>query len=788
MITTTVGQSAIRVDAYDKAHGRVKFNSDTMVPGILHAKLVTAKSAHAKIKEIDISKAWKAPGVKAIVTGENVQGIMTGTFVEDRPPIAVGKVRYYGEPVAIVVANSELEALNSADLIEVEYEELPVINTPTEGVTPGAVLIHENLGSYRRVKECQPVSGTNIANHVKIRKGDMAEGWSESRVTVEASVSLPQSDHVALETRSARAEVKPDGRVIIHTTSQGPFIVAKKISRHFGIDLGKITVHTPVVGGAFGGKAAVQLEMIALIASRAAGGKEIIIRNTREEDMISSPCRIGLDAKVKIGATKEGKIKAMEITYLVDSGAYSDTGAVITKSIAADCTGPYNVDNVHCDSMCVYTNHPYVTSFRGFGHAEYTTAIERTLDKLALKINMDPLELRAKNAIASGNSTPTQTELTDSNIGNLKDCINQIKAMIEWDSGCRFVNGRKIRAKGISCFWKTSSTPPNAYSAAIVTFTPDGYANLHIGAVELGQGSKTVLAQMLADKLKIGMDRVNVSMDVDTREHPVHWKTVASSTTYMVGNAVIKAADDAIRQIKDISSIVMRCSPDDVEVADGKAYLKDDPSRYIDITEVIHGYKYPNGNSIGGQIIGHGSFIMKHLGGMDKDTGKGDPGPLWTVGAQAVEVEYDEKENTYKILRAASVIDAGKLINPMAAKSVTMGGMAMGLGLATRESFIYDDKGIILNPNLRSYKVMRMGQEPEYLVGFAETPERDGPFGARGLGEHGLIGMPAALINCLSTASGIDLNKLPLTPEAIWMAKEGTSEGAAGGTSKGGSK
>lgn len=769
-----VGKSILRLDAHEKVTGKVKFNSDVAGPGILHAKLVISKYAHANIKSLDISQAVKAPGVQAVITGESVKNVLTGTFVEDRPPLAVSRVRYFGEPVAIVIAQSELEAARAADMVKVEYELLPVINSPTEAIKPEAFLIHEGLEGYRRIKECNPVPNTNIANHVKIRKGFIEKGWAESEVTVEESFSLPQADHAALETRSVRAEIKPDGYVIIHSASQSPYTIRKKISRHFGVDVGKIVVHTPMVGGAFGGKAAVQLEMLAYMATRAVDGREVIIVNSREEDMISSPCRIGLDAKVKLGATKDGKLKAVEITYLVDCGAYSDIGAVITKSIASDCTGPYNIENVWCNSMCVYTNHPYVTSYRGFGHSEYTVAIERTMDKLACALGMDPFDLRIINAISPGDTTPTQTELTNSNIGNLQKCLERLKTLMNLGKVNRIeLSQNKVRATGLACFWKTSTTPPDAISGAVITFSPDGYANLSIGAVELGQGSKTVLAQILAEKLKMDIKRINVSMEVNTRDHPEHWKTVASNTSYMAGNAVVAAAEDALQQLRGIAAIVLRCAPEDIEIADGKAFLKKNPQKYLDITEIVHGYKYPNGNSIGGQVIGRGSFIMKHLTSMDKETGKGDPGPNWTVGAQAVEVELDINDYSYRILRAASVIDVGKVINPMTAKGVTMGGMSMGLSLASRESFIYNSEGVIVNPNLRDYKLLRFGQDPEYLVELLETPESDGPYGVRGLGEHGLIGMPGALINSLSTAIQADLNKLPLTPELLWTTKTG---------------
>ncbi|MCK9217920.1 MAG: xanthine dehydrogenase family protein molybdopterin-binding subunit [Firmicutes bacterium] len=767
-----IGKNVIRVDAHDKAAGRTKYNSDVTDPSLLHCKMIVSQYAHANIKSIDTSEAMTAPGVQRVITGEIAQGILTGTFVEDRPPLAIGKVRYHGEPIAVVIANTELEAKRGAELVKIEYEPLPVLNSPSDSMKPNAFLVHENLANYRKMKECTPQPGTNIANNVRIRKGDMIKGWEESEVIVEEYLYLPQADHIALETRSVKAEIKPDGNIIIHSSTQGPYIIRKKLSRHFNIDTGKITVHTPMVGGAFGGKAAVQLEMIAYLASKAVGGREVILINTREEDMISSPCRIGLEASVKLGATKDGKIKAAQITYLVDCGAYSDMGAVMTKSIASDCTGPYNIENVYCDSLCVYTNHPYVTSFRGFGHSEYTAAIERTIDKLAKALNMDKIQLRLKNIAIPGDTTPTCSTLTKSNIGDLKKCLETLKVKLKWEEGEKVdINKDTVKCKGISCFWKTSSTPPNAASGAIITFSPDGFAHLSIGAVELGQGTKTAMAQILAERLKVDIKRVKVSMEINTSDNPEHWKTVASSTTYMVGNAVIEAADDVICQIKDISAIVLRCSPKDLEVSGGKVFLIDNPEKWIDITEVVHGYKYPNGNSIGGQIIGRGSFIMKHLSGMDENTGRGNPGPLWTVGAQGVEVLFNKKEYSYKIINAVSVIDAGTIINPIVASGVTMGGMSMGLSLASREAFIYDNNGIILNPNLRSYKPIRVDEEPEYIIEFIETPEVDGPFGARGLGEHGLVGMPAALINCLSTAAEKDLNRFPLTPELIWKTK-----------------
>lgn len=769
-----IGQSIDKKDGAEKVTGVAKYTIDYVAPEMMHAKLVTSTYAHARIKSINIEKAYKMPGVQAILTGDYFTRLV-GVLYEDRPILAIDKVRYYGEPVAVVVANSELEAERAANVVEIEYEPLPVINSPGQAMMEDAALVHENMGAYRIIKDVMPKLNTNICNHVKIRKGDMQAGWKESEVIVEERFTLPQSDHVALEVRNVRVGIRPDGRVIIHTSSQAPFIVRKLISRYFGVDEGKIIVITPYVGGAFGGKAAVQLEFIAYLASKAVGGKVVKLVNSREDDMVTSPVKIGLDAKVKLGSTKDGVLKAAEITFLVDGGAYSNMAVGITKSIASDCTGPYKVPNVWCDSYCLYTNHPYATSFRGFGHGEYTFAIERAMDILAKKLGVCPFELRLKNAIEPGHTSPTQVKITRSNSGDLSKCIVRLKELINWEEGQRIDLGNgKVRAKGISCFWKAPSTPTDAVSGAVLTFNADGSINLSIGSAELGPGTKTILAQILAEKMQMNVDMIHVTMEVNTELNPVHWKTVASMTTYMVGRAILEAAEDAMGQLKSIAGIVLRCPPSDLEVGGGKVYVKDDPDFYVDITELVYGYEYKNGNSIGGQIIGHGSFIMKHVSKLDQETGMGKPGPSWTVGAQAIEVEFDTRDCTYKILKAASVIDAGRVINPKAAKGVVMGGMSMGLGLASREGFVFDDFGIIQNPQLRDYKLMRFGDNPEYLVEFIETPQIDAAYGGRGIGEHGLVGMPAALGNALTVASGVELKHLPLIPEIIWKTKGGS--------------
>ncbi|QUH19651.1 xanthine dehydrogenase family protein molybdopterin-binding subunit [Alkaliphilus sp. B6464] len=769
-----IGISIPRKEAWDKVTGAAKYNADITSPNTLYAKMLTSSHAHALIKHIDISRAAKATGVQAVITGDYFP-ILSGSIIEDRPPIARDKVRYFGEPVAVVVANSEAEAMKAVKLINVVYEPLPIVNSISDSIKSDAPLIHKNLGHYHcTVNDVYPKANSNIADHVKIRKGNISQGWAESDVIIESNFSLPKSDHLAMETRNAKAQILPDGNVIIYTSSQAPFSVKKRLSKLYNIPEGNVIVRVPLVGGAFGGKATVDLEFIAYLASKAVGGRLVEVANSREEDITSSPSKIDVEAKLKVGATKDGLIKALECTYFVGCGAYSDTGPRMAKAIAVNCSGPYNIENVWCDSFTVYTNNTYVTSYRGFGHTAFTFCIERMLDKLASSLGIDPIALRIKNSITQGNFTPTQSKVTLSNTGHLTNCLLRLKEIINWQEGARIETANDmILAKGISCFWKTSDSPTNATSGVILTLNTDGSINLNFGAVEIGPGMKTTVSQILAEKMKIDVNKIHVVMDVDTQVTPKHWKTVASMTTFMAGNAAINAAADLIRQLRSIGAIVLKCPPDDLDIGDQRVYLKDNPEIYIEFKDLAHGYRYPDGTSIGGQIISHGNYMMKHLTPLNKETGKGKVGVSWTVGAQAVEIEYDPKSYTYRLLKAVTVIDVGKVINPKTAAGLIMGGMNMGLGLATREEFSYDNAGILENTSLRTYKLMRFGENPKYIVDFIETPQIDAPFGARGMGEHGILGIPAAFANAISLATESDFNKIPISPEEIWKMKTG---------------
>ncbi|WP_203249124.1 xanthine dehydrogenase family protein molybdopterin-binding subunit [Sporosarcina beigongshangi] len=762
----SVGQPAARIDTLDKATGIVKYIGDLVGPGILHAKLVTSTEAHANLKSVDTAEAWKVPGVRAIITGD-VFPYHIGPLLADRPPLAFKKVRYYGEPIAIVVADHEYQGKLAASKVKVTYESLPVVNSVQQAFQIDAPLVHDNSGDYTKIiTDVYPVPGTNIGSHNKIRKGDFAKAWAGCAETITATYAFNLSDHAALETRCTQVEINSAGKVTVHSCTQSPYTIKKVLNQFFNIEVGNVIVHVPQIGGAFGGKGTVQLEPLAYLASKAVGGKKVKLQYEREEDLITAPCHIGLDAVIKLGVSKEGKLLAGHYTFLIDSGAYTDQAAGITRAMAVDCTGPYNIPNVWCDSYCMYTNHPYATSLRGYGHPELTFVVERTMDKLAKQLQMDPIQLRLINAIKPGDTTPTQTALTANTVGDAAKCLTRVKELIDWDT-----DGEGY--KGISLFWKTSSTATNAQAAAVLTFEADGSLNLNCAAVELGQGSKTVLAQIVAEKLSVDMSKIHVKMEVNTQYDPHQWRTVASSTTFLAGRAVLAAAEDAIRQLKKTAAVVLQCAEDDLDITGGRVFVKANPQFGVTYQSIALGYTFPNGHTVGGQVVGVGKHTQRHLTPLDKETGFGNPGPWWSVGAQAVEVAYNERDCTYKLLKAVTVLDGGTIINPATATQQMRGGMYLGLSLASSETFIFDDKGIPQNPDLRNYQMLRFGEQPtEYLVDFIETPAIDGPYGARGIGEYGVIGVGPALANGLSVAAQVELNNLPLTPEFIWKTKK----------------
>lgn len=785
-----LGVNVPRYDGKDKTAGKTRFTDDFHTPGMLYAAVVNSRTAHGVIRSIESTEAKEMPGVRGVFTGKDFPE-RVGLYLGDKPALAVDRVRYFGEPVVAVVADDERTALAAAATIRISYDDLPLVRNPREGIAPDAPVIHPDMNEYVHIPAILPQPGTNIAHHTRIRKGDVESAFAAADVTTEGSFGFPPKDHTAMEPRIAVAEIREDDTVVIRTSTQSPYGVRGIMSSVFGIPPGKLVVQVAEIGGGFGGKAGIQLEPLAYLLSRSLGGRPVRVANSREQDILGSPGGPGLEATVKLAAKRDGTITAAEIEFLFDSGGYADYAVNVSRAAGYASTGPYNIPNVKTDSYCIYTNHPFATAYRGFGHIEMSYAIERSMEILAEKLGIDAVELRRKNAIQGGDQTPSQ-DVLDSNTGDLRECIDRVVTHLGWggEGGTEGLEGTDrpiatdiVRAKGISCYWKAPAIPTFTDAGAIVSFNEDGSVNVVTGAVEMGQGIHTGVAQIVAERLEIDPSVVHVVREVMTDRSTHDWTSAASRTLFMVGRAAIAAVDDAVVQIKRVASAPLRAPEEDLHVAGGRVFLRDDPGHGLPLSQVVLGYVYPNGNAIGGPIIGRGKYIARHLSHIDPETGKGRPGLEWTLGAMGVEVEVNRWDGTFRVLKGVCSMDVGRVINPDLARGQVVGAMAMGIGYTTREAFEFDSREHVLNGKLRDYKLLRYGEHPEYIVDFVETPQGDGPFGARGLGEQGIIGMPGAISAAISRAIGVQVNRLPITPEYLWrLMHEGSAGSDAAGT------
>jgi len=504
-----VGQSVLRVDGVRKVTGFSRYTDDLKLSGMLYAKIKKSPYPHAKILKIDTSKAEKLPGVKVVKTGKDVP-IRVGLYLEDKTFLAIDKVRFIGEPVAAVAAESEEIAEEAVSLIEVDYEELSAVFSPLDGIKPDAPLIHEDLGSYKHASIILPQSGTNISNHYKIRKGDAEKGFKEADFVFENEFYVPHIQHSAIENHCAIAQADPEGKITVWAGCQSPYAVRRTLAVAFDMPLNKIRVISPAIGGGFGAKAGTTLEGIVIpLAQKAqkANYRPVKLSFSREDVFINTFVRQGMYARIKTGVTKDGKIIAEENKFYWDGGAYTEYGVNIARAGGYASTGPYDIPNVKADSICVYTNHPVGGPYRGFGMSEIHFAIEQNLDIVAYKIGMDPAEFRKKNALKDGSSTVTGQILE--NVG-LIQCLDKVTEDIEWDKREKKVSKIKYRGKGIACMYKAPSMPNNVGSSAIVKINEDGTVNLLVTAMDLGQGSDTVLTQIAAEVLTVPISRISI--------------------------------------------------------------------------------------------------------------------------------------------------------------------------------------------------------------------------------------------------------------------------------------
>ncbi|MDW7729713.1 MAG: xanthine dehydrogenase family protein molybdopterin-binding subunit [Bacillota bacterium] len=758
-----VGKSVTRKDAIEKVTGSAEFIEDRFLGPLLYAKMKKSTVAHGKIKKLDLSKALKHPGVKTVLTGKDYKNKI-GLYLVDRDFMAVDKVRFWGEPVALVVASTEKAAAEAVELIEVDYEELPGVFDPFEALKPEAPLIHEELDSYEVVPIFYPKAGTNVANHFKLRKGDTEKGFAEADIVIEKEYYVPQMQHVPIETHKAAAHWSPDGKLTVWSTAQSPNVVRQLLAKAFEMPMHKIRVISSYIGGGFGCKAGASLEGLVVPVAQKFPGYVVRIVFNREEDMQGTFTRQALYSTLKTGVRKDGRITALEYKMIWDGGAYTEYGVNIVRAAGYSSSGAYDIPNVKTDSYCVYTNNSIGGPVRGFGMCEMQWGIERQIDYIAKELNMDPLEVRLINGMKKGSTTASGQVVHDV---DYEKCLKTVADQIGWGKKDQPEKG-KLRGKGIAGLVKCPAQPSNAASSAIIRINEDGTAHVMIGAAEMGQGMLTVMSQIASEALHIPIENIDIKVP-DTDFTPYEWQSVGSRITYTCGTSVKRAAEDALGQIYYIAANLLEVPVEDLTF-DGKiVYSTKDPEIKATIREVADSCKKCTGEGIAGPIIGRGSFVPKNMTNLDPETGQGNPGMFYCFGSTGVEVEVDIETGVIKVLQLAASIDAGKAINPQLCTVQLHGGTIMGLSTALYEEVRFD-KGVMLNRNFTDYKIASIDNTPHIESFIIETPETNGPYGARGIGEQPMIGVAPAVANAVCDALGVEFNTFPLTPERVWRA------------------
>jgi len=513
---SVIGKPLPDIDIIKKAMGSAIYADDIKLPGMLYGKILRSKYPHAGILNIDVSKAKRLPGVKAVITGKDIPPTHWGIVIKDNHAFAVDKVRYVGDEVAGVVAVDADTAEEAGELIEVEYEELPAVFDPVEAMKEDAPLLHEGLEQYEHISLARPVPNTNISSKFKLRRGDVDEGFRQADCIFEDEFKIPAIHTAPLETHACLAQVDALGNITIWSSTQSPYEIRDTIASYLGIPFNKVRVIVPFLGGGFGGKFYIKGELACVIMSQFVG-KPVKLVFTREEVFTAGGIRHPLIIKIKTGVNKDGTIVARHCVEIWDSGAYADAGPRIMWRAMQTAGGPYNIPNIWVDSYNVYTNNSVASSYRGFGANQPTWAIESHMDIIAEKLNLDPLEFRLKNALEEGSICPTGQV---AHAVGLKECLRTLEDKGNWSKLKQ--EKKKYTGAGVACFHKSTRTPTSG--SAFVKVNQDGSVDLMVSLVDMGQGTGTVLAQIVAEELTIPLEKVSISMP-DTQTTPYYTAT-----------------------------------------------------------------------------------------------------------------------------------------------------------------------------------------------------------------------------------------------------------------------
>jgi len=758
---SAVGQSVERADGRLKLAGQAEYTGDIRLPGMLYGAILHSHAGHARITSISTAVAEKAEGVVAVLTAEDLSDLdpYYGHALRDRPIVALGKVRFAGEPVAVVAAESQAAADAAVAYIDVGYEELPVAACLDQALAVDAPLVHEQVarpGASHGLGDLPDAEG-NICYSYSFRRGDVDGAFADAAVVVEGEYTFPAVYQYSMETHTTIAHWR-GGELTLWSSCQHPFLVRQEIAGLFGLPLDLVQVIVPFLGGGFGSKSYTKMEPLTAAIARKAG-RPVRILNSVNESMITTR-RHNMKCRMRTAAAADGSLLGRSAEAWMDTGAYADNGPRVTATAGDAAPGPYRWRAVESAAHCVYTNTSPSGSYRAFGATHLQWIGESQLDEVARRLSMDRLEIRRRNLLRPGEEVrPGGKPLDADLIGD----VEKAAAEVGWSGSSADVYprapgavppGRYRRGRGVSVGLLAAGAQP--VSMATVRMGPDGSVTVLVGTTELGQGARTVMAQIAAGVLNSPVSKV-VMRGTDTRYTPYDRSTGASRSTTVAGLAVQRAAQSVLDALLETASAKLETPPPLLRTAEGR--IEDQGGRSITHGELVRarfGFD-------GGELIGHGR--VQPEGG----SGSYAEGPVfWEVCVAAVEAEVDMETGVITVLRTSTVADVGKAINPQLVARQDEGALLQGLGNALFEEMHFAPDGMVLNDTLLDYRIPAFEDMPASMkCTIVENGDGPGPFGAKGCGEGALAAVPAAIVNALADA-GVPMNALPLTPERVW--------------------
>lgn len=735
-----IGASPARLDALEKVTGKAMFTEDYRTPGILHLKIIGSSCAHAKIVGINTSKAESLFGVRGLVRPEDVPNKRTGELLSDRYVLPRdGIVRFVGEPILLVAADTADIAEAAAELVKIDYEELPAVFDIEDAMkTNPPAVVHPDRPSYKyrpapRYPEMIDPKRPNICNMATLCSGDVDRGFRESDLVIENDYFCSPVAHCPLEPHIFDGWIESDGTLTLRLSAQGSHPTIDMLSNLYDIPRSRVRVITPYCGGGFGSKSTNQWLQRLIAAAVIKLRRPVRLQFTREEEFVLGFRRTAVKVHLKDGVKKDGSLVAREARVVMEAGAYAGGFIPGIPRVGSYTFGiTYRIPNVKVDSCVVYTNNPPTTTMRGAGAPQPIWAIEQQMDIIAKELGMDPVELRRKNILNEGEKN-TLGDTVES-IGARK-CLDRVTDWIEWDKKSE-VEGIWVKGKGISV---GGSMCGRGYTAtAIVKVHPDGIIEVRYGSGEMGQGSSTLMAQIAAEEFKVSMSEVKLVRG-DTSITPWDFVAQSSHITMTTGNAVLLACADAKRQIFELASIKMGVSPDCLDIRDRVVYRTDFQEKSIPITSLFS----PQGIAAGiGEVLGRGEFTSR-ASPVDPETGRGEEQAYWSYGAYGAEAGVNLETGEVRVFRVVGAFDMGQPINVKMCEQQIDGGIGMGVGTTIYEELIFDE-GVVRNPNFVTYKIPTLAEIPtgKNVASFTiKAPHKEGPYGAKGFAEIVLGGI-----------------------------------------------